>query len=158
MTDEDWDPFMTGPPAGTWVTVAQAAEAYGKSVETIRRWARDHSARLRTKTVAGTWLLHEGDLAALAADHPAPNPERKACTREGHVPVGDPAAWDEGDLITVLDASDRVDRSKTAILRWAEAGAVRSLTCRCGGRTYIYADDLEPARQRYERNRKRPMR
>lgn len=142
----------------TWVTVAEAAHASGKSVETIRRWARTYPESLRTKIIGGINQVHEGDLAALAADHPAPNPERKSCTREGHVPVGDPAAWDEGDLITVLDASDRVDRTKTAILRWAAAGAVRSLTCRCGGRTYIYADDLEPARQRYERNRKRPMR
>jgi hypothetical protein len=158
MSDEDWDPFMTGPPAGTWVTVAQAAHAHGKSVETIRRWARDYPYDVPSKLIGGITHLHEGALREIAAEHPAPNPERKACTREGHVPVGDPAAWDEGDLITVLDASDRVARTKTAILRWAGAGAVRSLTCRCGGRAYIYADDLEPARQRYERNRKRPMR
>lgn len=142
----------------TWVTVAEAAHARGKSVETIRRWARTYPDRLRTTTIGGITHLHQDDLNALAADHPAPNPERPTCTREGHLPVGDPAAWEAGDLITVLDASDRVDRTKTAIIRWAEAGAVRSLTCRCGARTYIYADDLEPARKRYERNRKRPTR
>lgn len=157
MSDESWYPWGDNPPE-SWVTVAQGAEAHGKSVETIRRWARDHPNRLRTKTVAGTWLLHENDLTALAAAHPAPNPERKACTREGHVPVGDAAAWDKGDLITVLDASDRVARTKTAILRWAAQGAVRSLTCRCGGRAYIYEADLERARRRFEYNRKRPMR
>lgn len=139
----------------TWVTVAEAAESRGKSVETIRRWTRDHNKRLRTKTRGGTTYLHNGDLRQLAADHPAPNPERKPCTREGHLPVGDTAAWEAGDLVTVLEASDMVDRTKTAILRWVKRGAVRALTCRCGGRTYIYADDLEPAYQRFDRTRKR---
>lgn len=142
----------------TWVTVAQAADAYGKSVETIRRWARDHPDRLRTRLTGGINHVHEGDLAALAAEHPAPNPDRKACTREGHVPAGDRAAWEAGNLVTVLGASDAVARTKTAILRWAKLGAVRALTCRCGGRTYIYEADLEPARRRFEHNsnRKRP--
>lgn len=139
----------------TWVTVAEAAHAHGKSVETIRRWCRAHHEHLRTKLTAGTTFVHEGDLAALAARHPAPNPERQTCTREGHVPVGDTAAWEAGDLVTVLEASAMADRTKTAILRWAAQGAVRSLTCRCGGRTYIYADDIEPAYQRYDRTRKR---
>jgi hypothetical protein len=139
-----------------WVTVAEAAHARGKSVETIRRWARDYPHRLRTKIIGGTTHLHEGDLRELAADHPAPNPERKPCTREGHLPVGDAAAWEAGDLVTVLEASDIADRTKTAVLRWAAQGAVRALSCRCGGRTYIYADDIEPARERYDRNRKRP--
>lgn len=138
----------------TWVTVAEAAHARGKSVETIRRWARTYPHRLRTKIIGGITHLHEDDLTALAADHPAPNPERKTCTREGHVPVGDAAAWEAGDLVTVLEASDMVDRTKTAILRWAAAGAVRSLTCRCNGRTYIYADDLEPAHDRFTRTRR----
>lgn len=138
----------------TWVTVAEAADARGKSVETIRRWARDHPKRLRTKLRGGITYVHEGDLRELAADHPAPNPERKACTREGHLPVGDAAAWDAGDLVTVLEAADIVDRTKTAILRWVKRGAIRALTCRCHGRTYIYAADLEPAHQRFTRTRK----
>lgn len=142
----------------TWVTVAEAAHARGKSVETIRRWCRDHPEHLRTKITGGITYVHEADLAALAARHPAPNPERKTCTREGHVPVGDAAAWEAGDLVTVLEASDIADRTKTAILRWATQGAVRSLTCRCGGRAYIYADDIEPARERFDRTRKRPAR
>lgn len=139
----------------TWVTVAEAAHARGKSVETIRRWARDHPRRLRTKVRGGTRFVHAGDLRDLAADHPAPNPERNDCTREGHVPVGDTPAWEAGDLVTVLEASEMADRTKTAILRWAHQGAVRSLTCRCGGRTYIYADDIEPALTRFDRTRKR---
>lgn len=142
----------------TWVTVAQAAHTSGKSVETIRRWCRIYPRHLRTTIIGGTNHVHGGDLAALAAGLPHPNPERQSCTREGHIAIGDEPAWQAGDLITILDASDRVDRSKTAILRWAALGAVRSLTCRCGGRAYIYADDLEPARKRFERNRKRPMR
>lgn len=142
----------------TWVTVAEAAHARGKSVETIRRWARTYPESLRTKFIGGINHIHEGDLTALAATQPPANPERQTCTREGHTPVGDTPAWEAGQLVTVLEASDMVDRTKTAILRWAKSEAVRSLTCRCGGRTYIYADDLEPARQRYERNRKRPTR
>lgn len=138
----------------TWVTVAQAADAYGKSVETIRRWARDHPDRLRTRLTGGINHVHAADLAALAADHPAPNPDRKACTRAGHVPAGDRAAWDAGELVTVLGASDAVNRTKTAILRWAKLGAVRALTCECKGRTYIYEADLEPALELFERNRK----
>lgn len=140
----------------TWVTITQGAETYGKSVETIRRWVRTFPANLRTKHVAGTALIHEGDLTALAAAHPAPNPERPACTREGHLPVGDDAAWDAGDLLTLREASDAVERTKTAIIRWAKARAVRSLPCRCGGRLYVYAADLPAARRRYDRNRKRP--
>jgi hypothetical protein len=141
-----------------WVTVAEAAHATGKSRETIRRWRRTYPESLRTKIIGDITHMHAGDLAALASGLPHPNPERQACTREGHQPVGDRDAWEHGTLTTVLGASDIVKRSKTAIIRWAQNGDVRALKCRCGGRTYIYAADLEPARKRYDRNRKRPER
>jgi hypothetical protein len=149
---------MTNP----WITVAEAARARGKSVETIRRWARDYPDSLRTTIIGGTTHLHEGDLHELAARHPAPNPERATCARKGHLPPatveGALDALADGDLVTLRDASNIAGRTKTAILRWAAQGAVRALTCRCGGRSYIYTADIEPARQRFDRNRKRTNR
>lgn len=135
-----------------WCTIATAAEAHHKSLETIRRWTRTYPHRLRSRWVLGTRYVHEADLAALAATHPPGAPDRGACGEAGHLPaVPDPCELD--DWISLTVAARAVARSKTTIIRWADDGDVTSTRCACGRRRYVLEAELDQAKRRNERNR-----
>lgn len=134
-----------------WCTLAAAAEAHHKSLETIRRWVRTYPHRLRSRMVLGTRYLNEADLADLAAEHPPGEPDRAACAEAGHRPTHtNRAALD--DWISLAAAMHRVNRSRPTIIRWANDGDVDSVRCACGRRRYVLEAELAGAKRRNERS------
>ena len=59
---------------GSRVTVSEAAELVGRSVNTIRRWIAD--GRLRTKRVLGRVYFDRSELELLAQQPDLPSPKR----------------------------------------------------------------------------------
>lgn len=57
------------------VSTQQAAEQYGLSVETIRRWARQ--GVLKTQRIGRTYVIDERDLRRVIANPPKPGRPRK---------------------------------------------------------------------------------
>lgn len=132
-----------------WFTIRQAGEAHQKSVESIRRWLREDAPAIRTRHVRGVKYVHAGDLAAAAERRPAGTFEEQVpCAAGGHQPVTelrlDPAGW-----VTLTEASEMADRSKTTLMRWADDDQVRWCRCACERRRYIWAGDIPDALTRH---------
>jgi hypothetical protein len=142
--------------ANPWITLAQASTRHGKSIATIRRWVTLPQP-IRTHMSHGTRYVHETDIAAVAAAHPAPIPPgaRAACAEAGHQPdtttIGDLGA---GDWLTLGVAGRAVSRSKSTLTLWIRGGEIRSVHCECTWRRFVWRPDLDATNARHQYKRK----